>query len=631
MSDPVLNSMASASELVVRFGNQVVLDKATVTILEGERVGLVGRNGSGKSTFLQIAAGVAKADAGEFNQRRDLVVGYMPQMFELDEKATVHANILSGAQAVLDLIAEYEIAPPESARSGILLDQISHFDGWNLEHRIKSLITNLHAPDSDRVVNSLSGGEKRRVALCRALLARPDFLILDEPTNHLDTGSIEWLEDFLARYAGTCLFVTHDRYFLDRVATRIVELSRGEFTSYDGNYTDYLVARAQRQAVEEAQEHQRQKFLKRELQWVRRAPRARRTKSVDRVERYFEMAAQEAREAELDVELIIPTPPKLANRIIELRDVSVELGGRTLFQHVNLNLVAGERLGVVGRNGLGKSSLLKVILQELPAASGAVEIGARTQINYVDQNRLLLDDEKTVWEEVGSGGENVTLGEQSITVRAYLRRFLFSEERINTKISQLSGGERSRVLLAKILKRGGNVLILDEPTNDLDLGTLRLLEEALVAFGGCVIVVSHDRYFLNRVCTSILALEGEGRVIYHVGNYDYYLEKRGAPGLVRDSSPPPAGAAAEQTKSKDKPRKLKWKEEREWESMEANILSAENKVSDLEATFAAPDFYAKPRSEIFELETQLKTARCKVAHLYARWQELELLQSVPSP
>src|SRR5213079_876507 len=260
--------------------------------------------------------------------------------------------------------------------------------------------------------------------------------------------------------------------------------------------------------------------------WVRRAPRARRTKSVDRVERYFEMTAQEAPEAELDVELIIPTPPKLANRVIELRDVSVELGGRTLFQHVNLNLVAGERLGVVGRNGLGKTSLLKVILQELPVASGEVEIGARTEINYVDQNRLLLDDAKTVWEEVGEGSEYVRLGEENITLRGYLRRFLFTEERINTKIDQLSGGERSRVLLAKILKRGGNVLILDEPTNDLDLGTLRLLEEALVAFQGNVIVVSHDRYFLNRVCTAILAFEGEGVLRYHVGNYDYYLEKR---------------------------------------------------------------------------------------------------------
>jgi len=624
--------IASANNLSVKYGAQVVLDSATIAFTEGEHIGLVGRNGSGKSTFLQIAAGVARADSGEFSCRRDLVTGYMPQVSGLDDTTTVHANILNGAQRILDLIAEYERVPGDSPLSATLLDQIIQADGWNLEHRIKSLITNLHAPESDRIVGTLSGGEKRRVALCRALLARPDFLILDEPTNHLDTGSIEWLEDFLARYAGTCLFVTHDRYFLDRVATRIVELSRGQFISYDGNYTDYLLARVQRQAVEEMQEHKRQKFLKRELQWVRRAPRARRTKSVDRVERYFEMAAQEAPEAELDVELIIPTPPKLANRVIELREVSVELGGRTLFQDVNLNLVAGERLGVVGRNGLGKSSLLKVILQELPVASGAVEIGARTQINYVDQNRLLLDDAKTVWEEVGSGGEHVTLGEQSITLRAYLRRFLFSEDRINTKISQLSGGERSRVLLAKILKRGGNVLMLDEPTNDLDLGTLRLLEEALVAFGGCVIVVSHDRYFLNRVCTSILAFEGEGRVVYRVGNYDYYLEKRGAVSPARESTPVPAVVAGQRKKSgKEKPRKLKWKEEREWESMEANILAAEDEVLELEATFAAPDFYAKPRAEIFDLETQLKTARDKVAHLYARWHELELLQSVPSP
>ena len=623
--------IASANNLSVKYGTQVVLDGATIAFAQGEHIGLVGRNGSGKSTFLQIAAGVAQADEGEFTRRRDLVTGYMPQVSGLDDSATVHANILSGAQRILDLIAEYERVPGDSPRSATLLDQISEADGWNLEHRIKSLITNLHAPESDRTVGTLSGGEKRRVALCRALLARPDFLILDEPTNHLDTGSIEWLEDFLEKYAGTCLFVTHDRYFLDRVATRIVELSRGGFTSYEGNYTDYLLARVQRKAVEEMQEHKRQKFLKRELQWVRKAPRARRTKSVDRVERYFEMAAQEAPEAELDVELIIPTPPKLANRIIELTDVSVELGGRTLFQNVNLNLVAGERLGVVGRNGLGKTSLLKVILQELPAASGVVEIGARTEINYVDQNRLLLDDEKTVWEEVGSGGEHISLGEQSITLRAYLRRFLFSEDRINTKISQLSGGERSRVLLAKILKRGGNVLMLDEPTNDLDLGTLRLLEEALVAFGGCVVVVSHDRYFLNRVCTSILAFEGEGRVKYSVGNYDYYLEKRVRPVSPNDSTAAPIAVANEKKKSKEKPRKLKYKEEREWESMEANILAAETEVSDLEATFAAPDFYAKPRAEIFTLETQLKTARDKVAHRYARWHELELLQSAPSP
>ena len=624
MSEPVLNSIASASELVVRFGNQVVLNKATFTILEGERVGLVGRNGSGKSTFLQIAAGIMKPDAGEYNQRRDLVVGYMPQMFELDEKATVHANILSGAQRVLDLIAEYELARAESARSGILLDKISHFDGWNLEHRIKSLITNLHAPEPERIVASLSGGEKRRVALCRALLARPDFLILDEPTNHLDTGSIEWLEDFLARYSGTCLFVTHDRYFLDRIATRVVELSHGKFHSYEGNYTDYLLARAQRQAVEEMQEHKRQKFLKRELEWVRKAPRARRTKSVDRVERYyFEMARQGPPEAELDIDLIIPPAPKLANRVIELRDVGMGLGGRTLFQNVSLNLAAEERLGIVGRNGLGKSTLLKIMLRLLEPTSGVVEIGTRTEINYVDQDRLLLDDAKTVWEEVGEGSEYVRLGEENITLRGYLRRFLFTEERINTKINQLSGGERSRVLLAKILKRGGNVLILDEPTNDLDLGTLRLLEEALVAFGGSVIVVSHDRYFLNRVCTAILAFEGDGVLRYQVGNYDYYLEKRGG-ARIDDPAPrkrEPAGVSEPDCR-KTKPRKLKWKEERELEGMEAAILAAEKEVTRIEALFARPDFYLSRAGEVTSLETKLRAARDEVAHLYARWAEL---------
>src|SRR4051795_471840 len=616
--------IASANNLTVKYGTQVVLDGATIAFTEGERVGLVGRNGSGKSTFLQIAAGVAQPDSGEFTRRRDLVTGYMPQLSGLDDATTVHANVLSGAQRILYLIVEYERSSADSPLSATLLDQIGEADGWNLEHRINSLITNLHAPESDRIVGTLSGGEKRRVALCRALLARPDFLILDEPTNHLDTGSIEWLEGFLEKYAGTCLFVTHDRYFLDRVATRIVELSRGKFISYDGNYTDYLLSRAQRQAVEEAQEHQRQKFLKRELQWVRKAPRARRTKSVDRVERYFETLSQEGPEAELDVELIIPTPPKLANRVIELKDVSLELGGRTLFQHVNLNLVAGERLGVVGRNGLGKTSLLKVILQELPAASGEVEIGARTEINYVDQNRLLLDDNKTVWEEVGEGMEYVRLGEENITLRGYLRRFLFTEERINTKIYQLSGGERSRVLLAKILKRGGNVLMLDEPTNDLDLGTLRLLEEALVAFGGCVIVVSHDRYFLNRVCTSILAFEGEGRVTYNVGNYDYYLERKAVLAPAVEGAPADIPNESKRSETPKPARKLKYKEQQEWQSMEANILSAEEKVSGLEAIFAAPDFYTKPPAEIAELENELRNARDTVAHLYARWQELEL-------
>jgi ATP-binding cassette subfamily F protein uup len=628
MSNVSPSSIVSASELVVRYGAQTVLDKASLTLSEGERVGLVGRNGSGKSTFLQIVAGVLQPDTGELVRRRDLVTGYMPQALTLDENATVFTNIRAGAQQILDLIAEYEGLLAESPRSTALLDQINHFDGWRIDHRIRSLIGNLNAPDPDRIVGDLSGGEKRRVALCRALLASPDLLILDEPTNHLDTDSIEWLEDFLARYAGTSLFVTHDRYFLDRVATTIVELSRGKFYRYQGNYTDFLLARAARQVVEELQESQRQKFLKRELEWVRRSPSARRTKSINRVEQYFDQAAQGAPDPELDVELIVPPAPKLGNRVIELRGVGMELGGRRLFENLSLDIRPGERLGVVGRNGLGKSTLLKLMLGELHPSTGEIEIGPRTEINYVDQIRTHLDDQKTVWEEVGEGSEYVRLGDESITLRGYLRRFLFTEDRINTKIEFLSGGERSRILLAKILKRGGNVLMLDEPTNDLDLGTLRLLEEALVMFEGCVIVVSHDRYFLNRVCTSILAFEGDGVVRYSTGNYDYYLEKR-AERIVSNATLPKTGSSAassDHLATGQRLRKLKWSERQELETIEARILNAEEAVVRTELQFADPDFFAKHGQDWQTLEAQLQAARENVSQLYSRWEELERIR-----
>jgi ABC transport system ATP-binding/permease protein len=628
MSDPGPNSIVGANGLVVRYGTQTVLDHSTLTIRDGERVGLVGRNGAGKTTFLQIAAGILQPDAGEFVRRRNLVTGYMAQRMTLDESATVGWNILAGARRILALVAEYEQVPGDSPLSATLLDQINHFDGWNIEHRIKSLISNLHTPGPERIVATLSGGEKQRVALCRALVARPDFLILDEPTNHLDTDSIEWLEDFLARYAGTCLFVTHDRYFLDRVPTRIVELSRGQFYSYDGNYTDFLLARAARQAGEELQERKRQKFLKRELDWVRRSPSARRTKSINRVEQYFELATEEAPTPELDIELIIPPTPKLGNRVIELRAVGMELGGRILFKDLNLDLAAGERLGVIGRNGLGKSTLLKLMLGELRPTTGEIKLGARTEINYVDQNRSAINDRNTVWEEVGEGSEVVGLGDERITLRAYLRRFLFTEERINSKIELLSGGERSRLILAKILKHGGNVLLLDEPTNDLDLGTLRLLEEALIGFAGTAVVVSHDRYFLNRVCTSILAFEGGGLLRYVAGNYDYYLEKRmdkAGAAVTAQESPRPIDAQVSSLPLQ-KHRKLTWSERKELESMEAVISSAEDAVTCLESEFGDPEFYTKHGQDWRLVETRLRALRAKVAELYRRWEELEQIR-----
>ena len=622
-------SIASASELCVSYSSQTVLDGATLAIHKNERIGLVGRNGCGKSTFLKIIAQVEVPDSGEYSVKRNLRVGYLPQEFELDESANVLDACLHGAQDIIDMIKEYDNTAADSNKGADLMDKINHLDGWNLDSRARSLLTNLHAPDTDRIISTLSGGEKRRVALCRALLAQPDLLILDEPTNHLDTGSIEWLETFLSRYTGTCLFVTHDRYFLDRIANRIVEISAGKCISYEGNYTDYMVTRAERMQQEAVNEHKRQRFLKKELEWVRRRPSARRTKSRDRMDKYFEIKDQEPPEKEVDIDLIIPPAPKLSNRIIECENISYKIGDRTLFKNLDFKLEGGERIGVVGKNGMGKSTLLKTILGETKPSSGKVIIGTRADINFVDQGRLLVDDQKSIFEEVGEGQEHVRLGEETLSLRKYLKRFLFDDDRINTKIELLSGGERSRVLLAKILKRGGNVLVLDEPTNDLDLNTLRLLEEALVNFTGSVLVVSHDRYFLNRVCTGILAFEDNGHLHFQPGSYDYYLEKK----EEREKQYALSEAAFKTPKIKEEPkkkevgRKLKWKEERELETIEENILAAEEDVATKEAIITAPTFYNEHPNDWQEYETALNEAKEKVAKLYNRWEELEKIKA----
>jgi ATP-binding cassette subfamily F protein uup len=628
-----MSSILTATDVSVHYGNQVVLDNASLGISEGDRIGLVGRNGCGKTTFLRILAGLQSPDEGSIVRRRDLVVGYLSQDFTLDAAVNVRENIRAGARQTLDLIAEFESLPAQSKRHAELEERILQLDGWTLDHRIETAMARLNCPEGSRRIETLSGGEKRRVGVCRAIISRPDLLMLDEPTNHLDPEAIEWVAEFLENFGGAFLVVTHDRWFLDRIARRLVELADGQFFSHTGNYTDYLLAKAERQAADAAIEHKRQIFLKRELAWVRMGARAQRSKQKNRFERYYETAAREGPDIEEEVELCIPPPPPLGNRVVELTNLGIELGGRALFDGFNFTFENGRRIGVAGRNGSGKTTLLRIIIGELAPTRGTVKTGQLTRFNYVDQARLQLRGENTVLEEVSDGTEFVIFGEGSLSLRAYLKRFLFTDERISTQVKYLSGGERSRLLLARILKNGGNFLILDEPTNDLDLPTLRVLEEALIRFPGVVLVVSHDRYFLNRVCTDILAFE-DGRIAHSAGDYDYYLEKKSRLDLAaaRQSAanPAPAPSPAPSRSAAAKPlkaRKLSFNEARELEGMEGRIHAVESEIARIEGLFVSPDFHRTHATQTNRLNAELAAAKENLAVLYTRWEELEAIKA----
>lgn len=630
MSNPSVQNDAilSAKDLELSFGNDPVLDGATLAVYPGEKVGLVGRNGCGKSTFLRIITGVESADAGQISRKQGLVAGYLPQEFELNESDTVEENIRAGSADLLAKIERFETDENLSlAEQEKLQRAIDHADGWNLESRLEILMRELSTPPADRKVSYLSGGEKRRVGLCHALISQPDLLVLDEPTNHLDAEAIAWLEGYLAQGSGACLFVTHDRYFLDRIATRIIELADGRFFSYDGNYSDYLVGKAERQERDQQVERKRQRFLKREIEWVRAGVKARRTKQRSRLDNFYEIKSQKSPDQELDMELVIPTPPKLANIVVEMKDVGFFYEREPVLLGLNLKFQEGECVGVVGPNGVGKTTMLKLVQGEIAPTEGRVTIGKRTEFNYVDQTRLELDEDKSVLEEVSQGIDYVKFGDESISVRGYLQRFLFSNDRINDRIGNLSGGEKNRVLLAKILKRGGNFLVLDEPTNDLDLSTLRVLEEALINFSGTSVVVSHDRWFLDRVCDRVIVFEKGDLVTVNEGNYSYYLQKRKARDLaVAAARPKPVKKKRGRDRSNE-PRKLKWKEERELEGMEDAILQIETEIEEMEKKLNDPEFYKKNAASAGEVGETLDVKRSEAKAMYDRWEELEAIRA----
>ncbi|MFN4812425.1 MAG: energy-dependent translational throttle protein EttA [Bacteroidia bacterium] len=519
-----------------------VLKDIYLSFFYGAKIGIIGLNGSGKSTLLKIIAGVEKSFQGEVVFSPGYSVGYLEQEPHLDETKTVKEIVMEGVQETVDLLAEFEdinnkFGMPEyyedadameklMNRQAVIQDKIDAANAWELDNQLERAMDALRCPEGDTPIKVLSGGERRRVALCRLLLKKPDILLLDEPTNHLDAESIDWLEQFLQNYAGTVIAITHDRYFLDNVAGWILELDRGEGIPWKGNYSSWLDQKGKRLAMEEKTESKRQKTLARELEWVRQGAKGRQAKSKARLQNYDKMLNEDVKQKEEKLEIFIPNGPRLGNDVIEAVDVSKAYGDRILYEHLNFKLPPAGIVGIIGPNGAGKTTLFRMIMQMENPDHGEFKIGSTVKISYVDQSHKDIDPNKTVWEVISGGNENMEMGGKMINSRAYVSRFNFNGADQGKKCGILSGGERNRLHLAMALKAEGNVLLLDEPTNDIDVNTLRALEEGLEDFAGCAVIISHDRWFLDRVCTHILAFEGDSTVYYFEGGYSDYEENR---------------------------------------------------------------------------------------------------------
>ena len=522
--------------------NKQVLKDIYLSFFYGAKIGIIGLNGSGKSTLLKIIAGVEKQYQGDVTFSDGYKVGYLEQEPKLDESKTVIEIVKEGMQEAVDALAEYNsindaFGLPENyenadkmealmKQQGILQDKVESLGAWDIDTKLNIAMDALRCPEPDAQISVLSGGEKRRVALCRLLLQEPEILLLDEPTNHLDAESVMWLEQHLAEYKGTVIAITHDRYFLDNVAGWILELDRGEGIPWKGNYSSWLEQKTKRLAQEEKSESKRRKTLERELDWVRMSPKGRRSKSKARLSNYENLLGDEGRQKEEKIEMYIPPGPRLGNNVIDAEAVSKAFGDKLLYEDLNFKLPPAGIVGIIGPNGAGKTTLFRMIMEQETADTGTFKVGETVKIAYVDQQHVDIDPEKTIWEQITSGLEQVNVGGKLMNSRAYVAKFNFNGSDQNKKVGVLSGGERNRLHLAMTLRQEANVLLLDEPTNDLDVNTLRALEEGLDNFAGCGVIISHDRWFLDRVCTHILAFEGDSNVVYFEGSFSDYEENR---------------------------------------------------------------------------------------------------------
>lgn len=532
----VIYSMIGVSKY---YNQKPVLKDIYLSYFYGAKIGVLGLNGSGKSTLLRILAGLDKDFNGEIAISPGYTIGILEQEPKLDESKTVKEIVQEGVQEIVDVLNEYDeinakFSEPMSddemnellERQGKVQDKLDALGAWDLDSKLELAMDALNCPPADTPISFLSGGEKRRVALCRLLLQRPDILLLDEPTNHLDAETVLWLEAELNRYPGTVIAVTHDRYFLDNVAGWILELDRGQGIPWKGNYSSWLEQKKERLQLEEKKETERQKTLQRELEWIKMAPRARHAKSKARINSYEQMLNEETEQRQKDLEIYIPPGPRLGNVVIDAENISKAYGDKILFENLSFKLPPGGIVGVIGPNGAGKTTLFKLIVGQEKPDSGSFKIGETVKLAYVDQSREILDPEKTVWEMISGGEEIIYLGKREINSRAYVGQFNFTGADQQKKVGMLSGGERNRVHLAIALKQHANVILLDEPTNDLDVNTMRALEEGLLNFAGCAVVISHDRWFLDRICTHILSFEGDSKVVWFEGNFSDYQENR---------------------------------------------------------------------------------------------------------